>query len=136
MRLRGCGGHGLRFVTVMHAPVVAGETRPCSDVGSPGGGDDAGSYLEVGRIARCRWIGLLGNGLGSNLFGYFSWALCLGLRMVVRSRGHQLFLVFNKILDGKKNTDFVINYPIVIRTYVLFSCTYEKVIYLISVFIF
>ncbi|KAF3508969.1 hypothetical protein F2Q69_00003609 [Brassica cretica] len=35
---------------------VAGETRPCSDVGSPGGGDDAGSYLEVGRIARCRWI--------------------------------------------------------------------------------
>ncbi|KAH0891477.1 hypothetical protein HID58_053906, partial [Brassica napus] len=55
LRLRGCGGHGLRFVTVMHAPVVAGETRPCSDVGSPGGGDDAGSYLEVGRITRCRW---------------------------------------------------------------------------------
>ncbi|KAF2578256.1 hypothetical protein F2Q68_00003059 [Brassica cretica] len=76
----------LWFVTVMHAPVVAGETRPCSDVGSPGGGDDAGSYLEVGRIARCRWMGLLGNGLGPNLFGYFSWALCLGLRMVVRSR--------------------------------------------------
>ncbi|KAF2615321.1 hypothetical protein F2Q70_00010072 [Brassica cretica] len=74
----------LWFVTVMHAPVVAGETRPCSDVGSPGGGDDAGSYLEVGRIARCRWMGLLGNGLGPNLFGYFFWALCLGLRMVVR----------------------------------------------------
>ncbi|KAH0893254.1 hypothetical protein HID58_055683, partial [Brassica napus] len=46
-----------RFVTVMHAHVVAGETPPCSDVGSPGGGDDAGSYLEVGRIARCRWMG-------------------------------------------------------------------------------
>ncbi|WZZ48938.1 hypothetical protein YC2023_049045 [Brassica napus] len=38
-----------RFVTVMHAPVVSGETRSCSDVGSPGGGDDAGSYLEAFR---------------------------------------------------------------------------------------
>ncbi|KAH0911893.1 LOW QUALITY PROTEIN: hypothetical protein HID58_035214, partial [Brassica napus] len=36
------GGHGLRFVTVSHVPVVAGETRPCSDVGSPGGGDVRG----------------------------------------------------------------------------------------------
>ena len=87
---------------MMHAPVVSGETRSCSDVGSPGGGDDAGSYLEVGRIARCRWMGLLGNGLGPNLFGYFSWALCLGLQVVVRSRGHRSFLFFNKILDGKK----------------------------------
>ena len=87
---------------MMHAHVVAGETRPCSDVGSPGGGDDAGSYLEVGRIARCRWMGLLGNGFGPNLFGYFSWTLCLGLQVVVSSRGHRFFFVFNKILDGKK----------------------------------
>ncbi|KAF3600187.1 hypothetical protein F2Q69_00035593 [Brassica cretica] len=49
-------------------------------IGSSGGGDDAGSYLEVGRIARCRWMGLLDSGLGPNLFGYFSWALCLDLQ--------------------------------------------------------
>ncbi|KAG5398349.1 hypothetical protein IGI04_020163 [Brassica rapa subsp. trilocularis] len=32
-------GHGIRFVTVRHVPVVAGETRPFSDVSAPGGGD-------------------------------------------------------------------------------------------------
>uniref|UniRef100_M4EWQ5 acyl-CoA hydrolase n=1 Tax=Brassica campestris TaxID=3711 RepID=M4EWQ5_BRACM len=59
-----CGGHGLRFVMVRHAPGVAGETRLCSDVGSSGGGDVADSVLEVGRIAsRCR-LGWLGNGFG------------------------------------------------------------------------
>ena len=47
-----------------HASVVAGETRPCSDVGSPGSGDVAGSYLEVGRIASRRCLGWMGNGLG------------------------------------------------------------------------
>ena len=58
--------------------------RVLSDVGSPGGGDDAGLCLELGRIARCRQMGLLGNELGSNLFGYFFWVLCLGLQVVVR----------------------------------------------------
>ena len=66
-----CGGHGLRFVMVRHAPGVAGETRLCSDVGSSGGGDVADSDLEVGRIAsRCR-LGWLGNGFGPKRFVLF-----------------------------------------------------------------
>ncbi|CAN7100556.1 hypothetical protein HID58_022706 [Brassica napus] len=40
--------HGIRFVTVRHVPVVAGETRPFSDVGSPGGGDVCGFASQAG----------------------------------------------------------------------------------------
>ena len=71
------GGHGLRFVTVRHVPVVAGETRPCSDVGFPGGGDVRG-VAPRGRANRLSaMLGWMFNGLGPKRFGYLHfWAVC------------------------------------------------------------
>ena len=59
-----CVGHGIRFVTVRHVPVVAGETRPFSDVGSPGGGDVCG-FASQGRANReSVMLGSMLTGLG------------------------------------------------------------------------
>ncbi|KAH0901870.1 LOW QUALITY PROTEIN: hypothetical protein HID58_041373, partial [Brassica napus] len=50
-RVKDGGGeecHGIWFVTVRHVPVVAGETRPFSDVSAPGGGDGEPRVGEFG----------------------------------------------------------------------------------------
>lgn len=66
-----CVGHGIRFVTVRHVPVVAGETRPFSDVSAPGGGDVCGSVFRGRANRESASLGLRVTGLGLNE--------CLGL---------------------------------------------------------
>ena len=86
-----CVGHGIRFVTVRHALVVAGENRPFSDVSATGGGDVCvfASRGRANRESAC--LGLRISGLGLSGLVLLSWALCLGLLVFVTLFGLRPF---------------------------------------------
>ncbi|KAH0927866.1 LOW QUALITY PROTEIN: hypothetical protein HID58_020122, partial [Brassica napus] len=53
------GGHGIRFVTVRHVPIVAGKKRPFSGVSAYGGGDVCG-FASRGRANRASGVWVRG----------------------------------------------------------------------------
>ncbi|KAH0895441.1 LOW QUALITY PROTEIN: hypothetical protein HID58_045009 [Brassica napus] len=52
-------GHGIRFVTVRHVPIVAGKKRPFSGVSAYGGGDVCG-FASRGRANRASGVWVRG----------------------------------------------------------------------------
>ncbi|WZZ54855.1 hypothetical protein YC2023_054962 [Brassica napus] len=66
---------------------MAGETRRCSDVGFPGGGDVRGVVPRGRAILLPAMLGWMFNGLGPKRFGYLHfWAVCFELFLSLEAR--------------------------------------------------